>query len=270
MKKLLLFMISVCFLILLFFMSKEMEEKGRRGQSLKGEPSLKELLNIALQPVGKTMYVWGGGWNEEDNGAGEETRRIGLSPLWEEFAQKQGAFYDYETTRYQIHQGLDCSGYIGWVVYNLLETENEKEGYVTKASQMAKSLADKGLGDYTKNKQVTDWQPGDVMSMEDHVWMVVGACQDGSVVLLHSSPPGVTLAGTKLDGKDKSMAETLAAKYMAKYYPHWYEKYPDISCDTTYLETAHRMRWSPKILQDAEGLRYKNAEEILMVLFGEE
>ncbi|MFR8999502.1 MAG: hypothetical protein ACLVIY_02750 [Anaerobutyricum soehngenii] len=34
------------------------------------------------------------------------------------------------------------------------------------------------------------------MSSSTHVYIVVGSCQDGSVVLVHSSPAGVRLSGT--------------------------------------------------------------------------
>ena len=29
-----------------------------------------------MEPVGSTMYIWGGGWNSEDNGAGEDAKII--------------------------------------------------------------------------------------------------------------------------------------------------------------------------------------------------
>ena len=51
--------------------------------------SLLGFLQIAVQPVGQTMYVWGGGWNEEDTGAGAEAVTLGVSPAWAEFAAKQ-------------------------------------------------------------------------------------------------------------------------------------------------------------------------------------
>ena len=51
--------------------------------------TLKKLLQTALQPVGSTLYVWGGGWNEADTGAGEEAVTIGVSPRWKSFFEKQ-------------------------------------------------------------------------------------------------------------------------------------------------------------------------------------
>jgi CubicO group peptidase (beta-lactamase class C family) len=92
---------------------------------------------------------------------------------------------------------------VGWAVYNVLETENGHPGYVCKASSMAQTMADRGLGDYIPTTEVTQWLPGDILSMKGHVWIAVGMCSDGSVLLLHASPPGVIFSGTLLpDGSE--------------------------------------------------------------------
>ena len=164
---------------------------------------------------------------------------------------------------------MDCSGYIGWVVYNLFETRNGKEGYVGKASDMAESFAQKGFGKFTKAGEIEDWQVGDIMSMEGHVWMALGGCDDGSVVLIHASPPGVSLCGTRLPNGEVSMAELLAKQYMSTYYPQWYEKYPTTGCDYRYLTDSAQMRWSTEVLSDAEKLRWMDGEQVLQWLFEE-
>lgn len=229
--------------------------------------SIANLLLLAKAPLGRTMYIWGGGWNEEDTGAGADACTMGVSPAWAEFAAKQDATYDYDDTRYQIHDGLDCSGYMGWLVYNLLETEDGQPGYVTKATDMAADFAMRGLGEFTPAEEVEDWQAGDIMSMKGHVWMALGMCEDGSVVLLHASPPGVMLSGTRLKDNKVSQAETLANEYMSTYYPEWYERYPITVRDYEYLEKSSRMRWSEEVLSDEQGLREMNAEEVLQWLF---
>lgn len=229
--------------------------------------SIAQLLLLAKQPLGQTMYVWGGGWNEEDTGAGADACTLGVSPAWAEFAAKQDATYDYDDTRYQIHDGLDCSGYIGWLVYNLLETENGKAGYVTKATEMAADLAARGFGEFTPAEEVIDWQAGDIMSMKGHVWLSLGMCEDGSVVLLHASPPGVMLSGTGLKDGSVSQAEILANEYMSEYYPEWYERYPVTGRGYEYLTDSARMRWSEEMLSDEQGLRQMSAEDVLKWLF---
>ena len=232
-----------------------------------GRRTLYNLLLTAKEPLGHTMYVWGGGWNEEDTAAGEEARSIGESPRWREFADMQGRSYNYQNTRYQIHDGLDCSGYVGWVVYNVFENTDGNPGYVEKATGMAESFASNGWGTYVPSYHVTDWKPGDIMSMKGHVWISLGMCEDGSVVLLHASPPGVILNGTRLKGGGKSQAIELAEYYMQTYYPEWYEKYPDCSKENFYLTRSAQMRWNRETLADEEGIAEMTAEEVLELLF---
>lgn len=231
--------------------------------------SLLGFLQIAVQPVGQTMYVWGGGWNEEDTGAGAEAVTLGVSPAWAEFAAKQDETYNYQETRYQIHDGLDCSGYVGWAVYNVLESENGKEGYVLSSTKMAEEFASRGLGEYIPAREMTYWQAGDIMSMKGHVWIAVGTCEDGSVLLLHSSPPGVSFCGTELADGSKSLAVSLAEHMMQTYYPEWYAKYPECSRPHSYLTNSSAMRWSREVLSDKEGLAGMSAEEVVFVLYGQ-
>ncbi len=233
--------------------------------------TLKELLQVGLEPCGSTMYVWGGGWNKADTGAGTEARTIGVSKQWKKFFKQQTSSYNYQNTRYQIHDGLDCSGYIGWCIYNILNTESGNEGYVMYASKMAKNFANRGWGTYKSSSKVKDYKAGDIMSSSGHVWMVVGQCSDGSVVLLHSSPPGVQLCGTpSSSGKSASEAVELAKKYMKKYYPDWYKKYPDCSRGSSYLSGYAQMRWDvsgKSVMTDPDGYRNKSASQILKDLF---
>lgn len=235
--------------------------------------TLKEFLKTALKPVGSTMYVWGGGWNKADTGAGTEARSIGVSPQWETFFKQQTASYNYQNTRYQISNGLDCSGYVGWCVYNILNTESGKAGYVMPAQKMAENFASRGWGTYRSPRNVHSCRAGDIMSSSSHVWIAVGQCYDGSVVLLHSSPPGVQLCGTaSKSGKTDSQAVRLAASYMKKYYPDWYRKYPGCSRGSSYLTDYAQMRWDitgNAIMADPDGYRQMTAEQILKDLFSE-
>ena len=230
--------------------------------------SILDFLRLATEPVGNTMYVWGGGWNEEDTGAGIEAVTLGLSPQWAAFAAQQGSDYDMNDTRYQIHNGLDCSGYVGWAVYNALETENGRPGYVMASTKMAKTYADMGLGTYIPAAEMISWQAGDIMSMKGHVWIVVGQCDDGSVLFLHASPPGVMFSGTKLPDGKESDATKLAGKIMKEHYPDWYARFPESARPHSYLTDSSAMRWSTDILSDYEGLRSMTAEEVTSMIFG--
>lgn len=230
-----------------------------------GVPTMENLIFTALEPVGSTMYVWGGGWNEADTGAGTEALSIGCSERWAEFAATQGSDYNYRNFRYKIHDGLDCSGYIGWILYNLFCTENsqsESDGYVMKASLMAKTFADYGWGEMIPASEATEWKPGDICSMSGHVWLSLGMCQDGSVLLLHASAPGVRICGTASGDNEKTDAVLLAEEWMSLCYPEWYAKFPKCNVKDSYLTTSDIMRWNSDTLKDAEQFQAMSADEV--------
>ncbi len=241
------------------------DEKTEREKRVS---SMEKLLKTSLLPLGNTMYIWGGGWNEEDTGSGIESVTIGVSPGWAEFAARQNAGYDYNTTRYQIHDGLDCSGYIGWLVYNTFHTVANEEGYVRKAAKMAETFASYGWGNYLRaGAAMEDWRAGDICSMKGHVWMCLGSCPDGSVLLIHSSPPGVRICGTRLKDGSDSQAVGLAELCMGTYFPDWYSRYPECGVNYSYLESSSRMRWNSDTLPDAQVYQDMSAEEIIAFLF---
>ncbi len=238
--------------------------------------TMKQLLEIAIQPLGNTMYIWGGGWDVGDEKSGAGSTRIGVSPAWSEFAQKQDATYNYEDYRYKRELGLDCSGYIGWVVYNLFETEAGKEGYVTFSTEMAENFANRGWGKLYKNPK--EFLTGDIVSMDGHVWICLGTCADGSVLLIHSSPPGVSICGTgipEIETKDSeensydekmSVAAQLAEEFMETYYEKWQNTYPNRMVSETYLKNVTVMRWNKQTLTDADVYQAMSGEEVLQIL----
>jgi hypothetical protein len=210
------------------------------------------------------MYIYGGGWNEEDTGAGIEAMSLGVSPRWAEFAAAQDETYDHKNHRYEIHNGLDCTGFIGWAVFNLFPGS---AGYVFKSGEAARSLADCGLGSFTERAQVSSRQAGDIMSTDGHAWISLGEASDKSVVILHSTPPGVALWGTQT-GSVKSEAARLAEERMAERFPAWHAKYPQTAkTSDSYLSSYDQFRWDPEILPDPDGYREMGAEALLMDLF---
>ena len=235
--------------------------------------TIKKLLLTALEPVGSTMYIWGGGWNAADNGADITARTIGVSPQWKKFFDQQSGSYNYRNYRYQIKNGLDCSGYVGWVIYNTFNTTSGNSGYVMLAQQMASRFSGYGWGSYKPASAVTDFKAGDIMSLASgHVYIVVGQCSDGSVVLLHSSPCGVMISGTTTrSGSTGSEAISLANKYMKTYYPQWYAKFPNCTRGASYITQYSQMRWyigtKKSMLSDPDGYRSKSAKQILKNLF---
>ena len=220
------------------------------------------------------MYIWGGGWNDLDDASGEAATHLGVRPQWKDFAKMQDENYDFSEYKFEREKGLDCSGYVGWVLYNTFETEDGHEGYVTSSTDMAKSLEERGWGHLIENPK--EFLPGDIISMEGHVWISLGTCGDGSVLLVHSSPPGVSVCGTSVpvtgmenvenDGVHTSIAIQLATKYMETYHPVWQEKYPDREVALSYLENISVFRWGKNVMCDAEEVQRKSAEEIMGIL----
>lgn len=233
--------------------------------------TVKQLFKTALEPVGNTLYIYGGGWNEEDTGAGNSAVTIGLSPQWKLFYDSMDADYNSSEHRYEIENGLDCTGYIGWVIYNVFNTESGNDGYVYFAKDIVYNLASLGLGTAIDRGQLTDRIPGDIMgsSIANHAWINIGMCEDGSVVLLHSSPPGVGLCAASATGNGTSKADELVRYYMSKYYPEYYGRYSVSTRGSSYLTDYDCFRWDRAVLDDPEGYRNMTAEQILSDLFEE-
>lgn len=265
-----------------------------------GERTLKNLLSAAMQPLGRTLYVYGGGWSWQDDGASLLARNTFAPRSWRDFFLSQTADYTYkdeaspETSFYPFggwceyyYAGLDCSGYLGWTVYNTLESQSGGAGYVFKSTEFAKTLADMGLGAYSAEKLErggTPLQSGDIVSFSGHTYVVLGRCEDGSLLILHSSPTasrtghkggGVQLSAIDPEGNG-GMALELARRYTEKYFPEWYSRYENTAVQySTYIDFERKggagfFRWSPDKsgLTDPDGILDMSAEEILSLLFG--
>lgn len=267
-KILMILFALLLFVIALFYQT--LVQKSNRKVS-----TMEKLFEVAMEPVGKTMYIWGGGWSSEDNKMDAGSTKIGLSPVWERYADAQDETYDFEEHKWERENGLDCSGYVAWVLYNTFEKKSGEHGYVLSSTDMAKTYASWGFGKCMENPK--DFLPGDIVSMEGHVWISLGTCADGSVLLVHSSPPGVMVCGTEVPGKkqgneifetctNKSIAIQLAEEYMSKYYPDWFRRYPECSKPESYLERVTLMRWNKKTLTDVENFQRLSGEEMMEYL----
>lgn len=261
---------------------------------ISGVKTLKNFIATAMTPVGHTLYIYGGGWNWQDDGSSIQAVSIGLPQTWSDFFEKNNANYTYRTetgaTTYYPHNGVnqyyyagaDCSGYVGWAIYNTLNTQSGNAGYVMASTKMAKTLAQEyNYGTWTQDIHKEDFRPGDIMSMNGHVWIYLGSCDDGSAVIMHSTPSdsknGMPGGGVQLSalGSEDSRAYELVKKYMVKFYPDWSLRYfPKAVGYNSYTgfegENAGRFSWDLNgVLTDPENYAAKNAEEILTDLFGE-
>ncbi len=262
-----------------YFNSKGVMQKNKtiavsKMHEVAQKSTLLGLLKKASEPLGQTVYIWGGGWDSGTNTGDGDGNKIGLGKKWVSFFKKQNSSYNYNNTRFQVHNGLDCSGYVGWALYNVFQKTSDNPTYVMLAQSMAKTHSSWGWGSYKAAGTFSDFRPGDIMSYAGgHVYIVVGQCSDGSVVLMHSSPPGVQLSGTYTrSGSKNSQAVQLATKYMKKYRPAWYAKFPKNERGTSYLTSYSRMRWGlggKYPMSDPEGLHKMNAEQVLKLVFGE-
>ena len=265
-----------------------------------GKLTLKNFLATAMEPVGTALYVYGGTWDWQDVNSSNQAMTIGLSQSWIDFFQSQDANYTYKNSAnpsesYYPHNawnqyyyaGIDCSAFVGWSVYNVMNTENstvaDSNGYVMSATKQAKNFAQtQGWGTWEQKApfKPEDFKTGDIFSMNGHVWICLGKCEDGSLVILHSTPSdsinGQGGGGVQINGvgdSENCQAVKLAEKYMSQYYPQWWERYHKVykSFDsyTKYSgKDAGKFSWDLKnTLADPDGYANKKADEILADLF---
>ena len=224
-----------------------------------GVKTVKNFLKNALLPVGNTLYVWAGGHDDAD------ATRYGVNPQWEKFFNSQDENYNYTQHRYEYGNGLDCSGYVGWAVHQVME-----DWATTTSTIMPRYYYQKGWGSYRENDTSMKFQTGDVVSMSGHVWIVIGQCSDGSAVIMHATPPYVQISGTvSSSGSTNSEAIQLAKQYMSKYYPVGYERYGNRIASKSYMTGVNHFTWSSSVLADPDGYRNMTPTQILADLFGE-
>ena len=246
-------------------------EIGADGKASRTESqeigTLTKFLKTMIQPVGNTLYVWGGGHDAWTDGDG---LRIGMNPKWRQFYNQEGASYNYTKHRYEYQNGLDCSGLVSWAVYNTYNTKsNQKEtGYSSTSTGFPAYLTNKGFGSHGKVSGGT-FTPGDVVSMTGHVWVVLGMCSDGSLVIVHATPPVVQISGTvNTAGSTNSEAVKLASAYMKKYYSDAAGKYNLCIASKAYVNNVDRFQWSSSSMRDPDGLRNMTAAQVLEKLIG--
>ena len=256
-----------------------------------GLGTLKNLLAAALQPVGSTLYVYGGGWNWQDDGPSRQARTLGLPSEWGAFFAGQGPNYCYRRDKgpswypggnYNpyYYAGADCSGYLGWVLRQVLGPGS----FVSPAEGVARRLAERWrLGNWSRpTEQQKSFRPGDIVSIRGHVWLCLGACGDGSLVILHSTPSpsctGCPGGGVQLSGLGEGpecQGFQLARRCMETWYLAWSRRYRAVwkpfeaYTDWSGGEDCGRFRWDldGPGLTDPDRFRELEAEDILSRLF---
>ena len=247
-----------------------------------GTRTVTNFLRTALMPVGTTLYVYGGGWSRQDDGASPQAVSIGLPEEWVAFFRKQDADYSYESysprggVNEYYYAGADCSGYVGWALYNTMYDHDGEAGFVDFADRIAANLSARGWGTAGTAHTV---RPGDIMSISGHVWIALGVCEDGSIVIAHSTPSpsysGGAGGGVQLSAVGESTAceaYRLARLYMTQYYPQWSARYPVVYKNPNTYLSGVLFSWdtaSEGGLRDPDGLRELDAAAVLERLFRE-
>ena len=237
-----------------------------------GSKTIKNYLAGALKPVGKALYVWGGGWND--------STRKGLSSTmtkWYKQWSSNPSGYDYhnynDLTVTNRAKGFDCSGFVGWSAYQVMQTQSGVGyGYTVVSGEVGSYYVGKGWGTIVNQSYLSQhsWtlRPGDIGYNDGHTWIVIGQCSDKSVVIVHSTPQaGVQISGTTTPtGSYSSEAVALAKKYMSMYSGYSIFNYhPSVG---NYIRNGNYLRWNRATLSDPDGYLKKSADEILYDLFG--
>ncbi len=129
---------------------------GPNGAAIQSR-TLKSFLANALKAVGTTLYIWGGG---HDDWTGGDAVRIGVNPNWKKFYNSQNKSYNYDQYRYQYKKGLDCSGYVGWAVYNTVNTKSNQESCTTVSGDTPRLYGNRGWGSYVDRTTSASFMPG--------------------------------------------------------------------------------------------------------------
>ena len=126
----------------------------------------KEAVETALSLVGKVNYFWGGkslviGW---------DSRWGQLTQVWADGSSTTGTYRPY---------GLDCSGFMDWIFYNLTGGE-----YI-----LGRGGGASAQHSYCAPVSQAEAQPGDLAFYPDdsHVGIVVGRREDGKLLVCHCS-----------------------------------------------------------------------------------
>ncbi len=235
------------------------------SQTTSSAKTIKNYLKNALQPVGQCLYVWGG-W-------GHGTTK-GVPSEWKTFYDSHASGYDYHYYEFQRTKGLDCSGFVGWAAYQVMQSKsNVGSGYTVVSGAVGSTYVGLGWGSIINQSQLASSgykiYPGDVGFDDGHTWIMLGQCSDKSCVVLHSTNHGgVQLAGTPTpDGNYSSQAVALARQYMAKY-PN-YNKYTSLYKPSTgnFIRRGNFVRWNRATLADPDGYLNMTADKILADLY---
>ena len=161
-----------------------------------------DVIRLALAQQGRIEYLWGGKYNN-----------LGRSPFW--------GFPQQNENGEIFTDGLDCSGFVTWVLLNAA-------GTVEALPTIGEGTSVQRLACEAITRE--ELRPGDLVfggegtAETDHVGIVTGFADDGRVLMCHCMRGGVTLSYAEDFGMDNYYRP--AAYYAAYETP---ETLPEIS-----------------------------------------
>jgi hypothetical protein len=94
-----------------------------------------------MEPVGTSLYVYGGAWDWQDVASSNQSTAIGLSPSWIDTFQSQDDTYTYKKA-------------------DNPSTTDGQTGYVQSSTKMAKQFAANGWGTWTQTFELRGLSAG--------------------------------------------------------------------------------------------------------------
>lgn len=269
--------------------------------------TLQEFLSNAIKPLGTTLYIYGGGWDYDEEMGDSNAMSFGIAKSWADFFYSQNEYFVYKDSKHKntsyfpfngknIHhkKGLDCSGYLGWIMYNTFNGDNEKINYTYNTKNILRTYVNDfkiGTKENIEDDYIKIFEhlfPGDIVVIDGHLYIIVGKCKDNSILIIHSSVTksitgsyggGVQFSAININKSEDKNCEAykLANAYTAKYFPEWHRRYPTIVKPTEkYLKIYDKnndsigvFHFDEKILSDSNNMKNKTASEILKILFTE-
>jgi cell wall-associated NlpC family hydrolase len=142
-------------------------------------PERKAVIKAACTLVGKVNYFWGG----KSYVIGWDSRWGQIQKVWADGSSTTGTYRPY---------GLDCSGFVDWVFYQISEGEYiiGHGGGATKQHEYCDAMA------------WSDAQPGDLVFYpeDSHVGIVGGRDEGGNLIIIHCASGYNNVVVTGIEG----------------------------------------------------------------------
>lgn len=98
--------------------------------------------------------------------------------------------------------------------------------------------------------------------------MILGQYEDGSLLLVHSAPPGVRISGTPdFAGNSESMAVEKARMLMETYFSDFYSRYPKVLVESSYLTDYSQFVWNETTMPDRKLMESLTPDQVIDLIF---